>query len=593
MRNSARMSSLRFVVLCMGLAACAKANPPALGGETNWLKRCSDREACGQGSCICGVCTKACSSDKQCSGGFAGTCIDARETLGARACEDTRAPAGGLCLPVCMSDAECGGSFACREGACVTTAVARRVDATRDSDAEPSAAGDPDAKPVEMPPPNAPPPVMMTPPAVAGPTQPVAESSCPKGVHAGNAVVRVKADIEKLRDCKQVSGDLLIISDELQDLTGLENLNTVEGGLIVAPNEESASDFMSRPIGIADSKIKSLKGLEGLKRVGTLVLLGLDVTTLEPLSSLETAPFVWVRYMAQLRDLKGLEKLDWEKFSLGNNDELQSLTGLRVQASKHVMFDVSESPKLSDLSVLQALVSVSDNIRLFGLDISDLTGLRALERVGNSMTSAGGLWISGCARLRDLTGLGKLQSTAALVLNENENLDSLAGMALTAPPNTLSITGSPRLTSLAPAIPAGGSWNAQSVSLERLPGLKTLGDLATLQSATSLMVQECHGLTDLSGLEQLKTAGQIFITSCQGLTGVKGLDNLTSVMGIVALSRNPALTNARPLGNLKSFGSVVVEGNEKLPQCEVDWLAQQLKTMLPADLNGSMGTCPP
>lgn len=598
--NSALMSSLRFAIMCIAFAACAKANPPALGGETNWLKRCSDGESCKRGSCICGVCTTHCTTDKQCSGGFAGTCVGALEKVATSACESAPAPAAGLCLPDCVSDAECGRSFACREGVCVTDLAAMRVDATRGSPApastdagmDPPAVAQTDSQPIAKPePPAAQPGTMMT-PAVVGPAQAAAPSACPDGIHPGSVEIRVRTDIDKLRDCKRVAGDVVIAGEELEDLSGLEGLHVIEGRLAVAPTAEIASNFTSSPSTISASTLKSLKGLDGLQSVDSLVLIGLEITTLEPLSALETAPLVWMHHMSGLRDLKGLEKLDWDKLSLVDSAELRSLAGLRVQASEHAALEVSECPKLSDLTALQGLVSVANNIKLFQLDIGDLTGLRELKRVGDVATSAGGLWISGCARLRDLNGLGKLESTAALVLAENENLETLAGMALTAPPNILGVTGSPRLTSLKPAIPAG-AWNAQSINLERLPGLKSLSDLAMLQSVTSLMIQQCDGLTDLTGLEQLKTAGQVFIVSCAGLTSITGLDNLATVMGIVALSRNPVLTNARPLGNLKSFISIAVEGNPMLPQCEVDWLAQRLKTTLQPDLNGPAGTCPP
>ena len=121
--------ALLFLVLVMGLAlgACVKSREqPVVGGETNWLKRCTDQDGCGAGSCICGVCTTECNAAATCSGDFAGSCIQTTSPLGASACAGAQQMPVGLCLPGCGSDAECGSGFACRDAVCVTEATAQR-----------------------------------------------------------------------------------------------------------------------------------------------------------------------------------------------------------------------------------------------------------------------------------------------------------------------------------------------------------------------------------------------------------------------------------------------------------------------------------
>lgn len=105
------------------LASCAKTERPSVGGETNWLVRCSADEPCATGSCLCGVCTRTCGDDAACGGDFAGVCVDAAHGAVANACAgllpDQRPEVAAVCLPRCADDAACGKGFSCREGACV------------------------------------------------------------------------------------------------------------------------------------------------------------------------------------------------------------------------------------------------------------------------------------------------------------------------------------------------------------------------------------------------------------------------------------------------------------------------------------------
>ena len=79
------------ILLCTAAAlalgpACSKSRSPSVGGETNWLVRCSSDEPCEIGSCLCGVCTRECSTDSACSGHFAGSCTGTDEGAGELLC---------------------------------------------------------------------------------------------------------------------------------------------------------------------------------------------------------------------------------------------------------------------------------------------------------------------------------------------------------------------------------------------------------------------------------------------------------------------------------------------------------------------------
>jgi len=117
-------TTLRFVALVgLMLSACAKSSTPSasnLGGETNWLTRCSDDAACGQGTCLCGVCARQCSADRACDGAFAGTCVATNTGAGETLCAGQKsAVPARVCLPHCAADNDCGTGFDCAQAVCV------------------------------------------------------------------------------------------------------------------------------------------------------------------------------------------------------------------------------------------------------------------------------------------------------------------------------------------------------------------------------------------------------------------------------------------------------------------------------------------
>lgn len=70
-REAAGLARLVRALLILGVAlmlvACGgRASNGGKGSETNWLSQCSQDSECNQGSCLCGVCTIACSSVSQC-----------------------------------------------------------------------------------------------------------------------------------------------------------------------------------------------------------------------------------------------------------------------------------------------------------------------------------------------------------------------------------------------------------------------------------------------------------------------------------------------------------------------------------------------
>ena len=119
----ALLGILACTVLALAPAACSKSRSPSVGGETNWLVRCSDDAPCELGSCLCGVCSQPCDESAVCGGDFAGSCTSSKVGVGATLCGQREQPrGGGLCLPQCRTDATCGERFSCLDEVCVPAA---------------------------------------------------------------------------------------------------------------------------------------------------------------------------------------------------------------------------------------------------------------------------------------------------------------------------------------------------------------------------------------------------------------------------------------------------------------------------------------
>ncbi|WP_437722825.1 alpha/beta hydrolase family esterase [Sorangium sp. So ce861] len=101
------------------LASSCRGLGPQTGSETNFLRSCD--ASCGDGlSCICGVCTRACSAESQCAALSSGAeCVAVAERPAGAACAEVESAA--FCDLTCSDDADCeplGAPFRCQGGFC-------------------------------------------------------------------------------------------------------------------------------------------------------------------------------------------------------------------------------------------------------------------------------------------------------------------------------------------------------------------------------------------------------------------------------------------------------------------------------------------
>ncbi|TPX69141.1 hypothetical protein SpCBS45565_g02634 [Spizellomyces sp. 'palustris'] len=227
-------------------------------------------------------------------------------------------------------------------------------------------------------------------------------------------------------------------------------------------------------------------------------------------------------------------------------------------------------PGITDLTPLAKIESVQLSIDIASTNLRTLTGLGNLKTVGEN------LFIHDNAQLSNVFGLNSLTTIQGGVLvYQNPQLVSIAGLAtmtninpdkspkfafgisvygnpvlaaldglqnLKTVGNVVIISNNTRLNSL-DNLPSTGPFPVQSITIERLPVIKTLAPLSVFTSAangTALKVTTCDSLTSLDGIS------------------LASVTNLT-------LTHNAALADVKAIGNSKIAGPIVqVDDNTKL-----------------------------
>ncbi len=121
-------------------SACAKAVLPDPDKNTNWLSICqSDQQCGGDFSCLCGVCTKSCTSTDACQAvNKSSTCVSTKHAAAGPMCTSNPTNVPGVCIASCQLDSEChvfAKGLSCRNHTCIALPVAIRDAGVRAADA--------------------------------------------------------------------------------------------------------------------------------------------------------------------------------------------------------------------------------------------------------------------------------------------------------------------------------------------------------------------------------------------------------------------------------------------------------------------------
>jgi hypothetical protein len=399
-----------------------------------------------------------------------------------------------------------------------------------------------------------------TPPSVneddeANSVAPSVSSAC-----SGDIVLKSQAEVNAFGNCEIIDGNLMIVGDDIIDLTPLSSIKEVKGNLNIWNN----------------GNLTNLEGLNNLFSVGGLTLRSNPhLENLLPLSNLsgDKLAHLVISKNKELLDLKGLEGITGlEQLFIEGNTYLTTLEGLDNLVVAEGNITIWRNSSLLNLNALANLQSVG---AAFTIEQNDkLSDLSALANLGPCRD----LHVLTNASLLDLSGLENISGLRDLTIAQNNGLKNLdAFSSLTSISGELTVRGNPALTDccgIQPLLSSGNiggpiniyfnpfSCNNEQNILDNCTATVCTGDVQMFSQAEVDAFQGCDiiegillingdDIIDLTPLSTIKeVTGNLYIYNNSSLTSLNGLNNLKKIGGLT-ISSNPLLESLIPLGNIQ------------------------------------------
>jgi hypothetical protein len=347
-----------------------------------------------------------------------------------------------------------------------------------------------------------------------------------------------QADVDSFQanhgPCDTVTGELKIEGDDISSLAGLSELTEV-WHLNIWNNPQLGSleglDAVTYASWLHIANNPSLTNLQGVTAngLGTLLVTGNEaLVNLQGLEALEHVGYLIINYNSSLKNLEGLSgltRVNANLFQISGNGSLESLDGLE------------------SLQVVRGDLIIEDNNALTNID-----GLASLTDVGTDMSST--IKIQRNAALLNLDGLSSLTDLhSAIIIHLNDSLADISGLS--------------RLTDIGAMLHIAA--NPSLADLDGLEALTAVGSVGITNNAT---------LKDLRGLSNLETVRTWFEISWNPmLTNLDGLSSLSTVgasgtMNALIVQHNEALNNLDGISALEAVGSLAIEHNPTLADCQ-------------------------
>ncbi len=336
-------------------------------------------------------------------------------------------------------------------------------------------------------------------------------------------------------NCNQIEGYVVIGSDDITNLNGLNVVTSIGGYL------QFGLGNYSNPLLINLIGLENLENIGGDLRINNTSLISL--TGLNNLSSVNGKLIVINNTL--LFDLSGLNNLAsvGSAFTIGNNESLVELMSTTNLTNIGGNFEIGDNSLLNNMTSIGNIDEISGNVEIAGnSSLLDLSGL-------NNITSIGGrLRIESNSSLSSLFGLNKIESIGNRVnIVNNDSLTSISAFE-----NLTSIAGSLRIYD-----------NASLINLTGLDNLLTINDLEIVGNIN---------LISLTGLENLNSVfGRLWIESNYSMTSLTSLYNLNEVDYQLAITGDSSLTSLDGLDNIaaSSIYDLYIFNNSSLSVCEV------------------------
>lgn len=384
----------------------------------------------------------------------------------------------------------------------------------------------------------------------------------------GPVEVLNQEQLDALRGCDEVRGDLHIRIYDGTDLRPLSSLRSVAGRFTLggSPETEDPSTWEAeeavRQQVIAAGWLSSLEGVESLERVGSLEIRHIAAPELRAFSNLrnlagnhdpEYAGRLEIQEATGLVNLSGLENAAGvADLLIHDNPALESLFGLSISEVVPGFVSVSRNPRLTDIFALAPLESV-DFLYIEGLAVDDLDALQGL-------TYARTIGIGGNPELIEMFAIADA-TFEELRIEDNPKLASIPEFANQRPDSRLTIARNQVLSRLAlnytpgdfaehvaeRELYLGGDW----IEIHDNPSLETIMIAADLPAEDP---------------ESWFVVGRVFAAYRNPALWYIDLGHLTR-LDLLSISDNPALTD---LGfELERVDAIFVANNPRLVTAEL------------------------
>lgn len=402
-------------------------------------------------------------------------------------------------------------------------------------------------------------------------------------------LVTRQAELDALRGCEEIRGDLTIRVFADTNLSPLGSLRAVVGTLDVGAlpftqgtefeSPQALDQEVERLLQIVDAGwLPSFQGLESLERVGGLVLEHFDAPDLQAFRALRVlgghhdgtlGGGLRVGPSSRLVDFGGLEGVTGiSRLVATDNASLESLAGIHLGAFLEGA-SLRDNPRLSKLDPLATVVGFLGELTLDGTAVRDLNALS-----GKFMT-IDRLTIANNAELVDMSGVKNLTSGRELSISGNPKLKSIPSFPSLLFVSSIRVVDNAELESFSLDSLGLRAGTLSTLSFEgrdfpRGPDLMLIARNPRLQSISSpggfvaASVMAVHENASLSSIDfgTLQRLDLLSIDSNPSLSHV-GLGQLEAV-DTMEVRDNPALSIAE-LAGVPSFESTLTGNADEPP----------------------------
>lgn len=391
---------------------------------------------------------------------------------------------------------------------------------------------------------------------------------------------------------KTYEGSVKLSNQDDVNKFGANDYNTIKGSLTIEGSVVDLSPLKELII-IGNyfnvertSLLKNFKGLENLRKVGTIFTNGSRVQnnqSLENFEGLENLDIINGDFyilnnpkMTSLYGLKNFIGVNWGgALRIENCNNLISLEGLEKLEFLGGELAIVNNPVLENISLLKNLEIVGEYIYIgANQSLKNLDGLETLKNIDF-------LTLAYNPSLTNINAIKDCESLSSIKIEGNRNLINFPVFNKIKSINSIEITFGSEIKNLSGLenLENIGSLKFFKSNIQSLEGISHINKIGTLE------IYECPKLNNLIGIENVQEIDNLSIQNCINFNSLEGFKlntiddfalaqtNVTSLIGLeslryvkeaFALGFNENLENTFGLENLEEIKDLWINGNSKL-----------------------------